>query len=184
VEPLRKLLTSLKENKLPGEVALDVLQTAALFPALNAGEPDANALLVGGNVDEGRRIFQERSDVACARCHTVNGAGGNVGPALDHIGAKQTREYLLDAIIAPNKEIAKGYENLLVTHAGGQTAGVVIRETGLAVEINSLEDGPVTIQKSDIKKVTRGLSAMPEGLSQMLTPFDLRNLVEYLASLK
>jgi hypothetical protein len=40
------------------------------------------------------------------------------------------------------------------------------------------------IKKADIKNMSRSLSAMPEGLGQMLTPFELRNLVEYLASLK
>jgi len=183
-DPLKKLVGDLKENKLPAEVALDVLETAAAYPALNGGEVPISALLAGGNIEEGRRIFQERSDVACTRCHVVGGAGGTVGPPLDGVGAKQTREYLLEAIVAPNKEITKGYENVLIAHTGGQVAGVVIRETGAAVEINSVEDGPVTIKKSDIKKVSRGLSAMPEGLGQMLTPFELRNLVEYLASLK
>ncbi|HUS35810.1 MAG TPA: PQQ-dependent sugar dehydrogenase [Verrucomicrobiae bacterium] len=181
VEPLKKLI-----GKAAPELALDVSQTAALYPALKEGAEikNPNPLLIGGNVNEGRRIFEERSDLACTRCHAVKGNGGTVGPALDGIGGKQTREYLLESILQPNKQIAKGYDNLLVTHAGGQTAGVVIRETGVAVEINSLEDGPVTIPKADIRNISRGMSAMPEGLGQMLTPFELRNLVEYLASLK
>lgn len=183
VEPLKRLL-----GKVAPELALDVSQTAAMYPALKesvgAATQDLNPLLAGGNTIEGKRTFEERSDLACTRCHAVKGNGGTVGPALDGIGGKQTREYLLDSIVEPNKQIAKGYENLLVTHAGGQTAGVVIRETGVAVEINSVEDGPVTIRKADIRNISRGMSAMPEGLGQMLTPFELRNLVEYLASLK
>jgi quinoprotein glucose dehydrogenase len=181
VEPLKKLL-----GKVAPELALDVLQTAALYPALkeSSATNDMKPLLAGGNALEGRRIFEERSDLACLRCHVVKGNGGTVGPALDGIGGKQTREYLLESIVEPNKQIAKGYENLLVTHAGGQTAGVVVRETGIAVEINSVEDGPVTIRKTDIRNISRGMSAMPEGLGQMLTPFELRDLVEYLASLK
>jgi quinoprotein glucose dehydrogenase len=183
VEPLKKQL-----SKMTPEVALDVSQTAALYPALKEGAQaavkDLNPLPAGGNANEGRRIFEERSDLACTKCHAVKGQGGTVGPALDGIGGKQTREYLLDSILQPNKQIAKGYENLVVTHAGEQTAGVVTRETGVAIEINSIEDGPVTIRKADIQNISRGLSAMPEGLGQMLTPFELRNLVEYLASLK
>jgi quinoprotein glucose dehydrogenase len=183
VEPLKRLLA----GKVAPEVALDVSQTAAMYAGLKesaeAAVKDQNPLLAGGNAIEGRRVF-ERSDVACVRCHAVKGNGGTVGPALDGIGAKQTRAYLLDAILLPNKEIAQGYDNLLITHAGGVTAGMVIRETGVAVEINSIEDGPVTIQKADIRNIARGLSAMPEGLGQLLTPFELRDLVEYLASLK
>jgi quinoprotein glucose dehydrogenase len=115
----------------------------------------------------------------------VKGNGGTVGPPLDGIGAKQTREYLLDSILYPNKAIAKNYENLLITYQGGaQVSGIFLRETGVTLEINSLEDGPLTIKKADVRNISRSLSAMPEGLGQMLTPFELRNLVEYLASLK
>lgn len=181
MEPLKKLI----EGTIAPEVALDVSETAAMYPALKeAASKGQNRLLAGGNAIEGRRIFEERVDLACTRCHAIKGNGGTVGPALDGIGGKQKREYLLDAILEPNKEIAKGYENLLITHAGGQTAGAVIRETGVTVEINSVEDGPVTIKKADIRNIARGMSAMPEGLGQMLTPFELRDLVEYLAALK
>jgi hypothetical protein len=35
-----------------------------------------------------------------------------------------------------------------------------------------------------VKQRERGPSAMPEGLGDQLTPFELRDLVEYLATLK
>ncbi|HEY6226897.1 MAG TPA: PQQ-dependent sugar dehydrogenase [Verrucomicrobiae bacterium] len=194
-EPLKIDLEKLGRKELSPELGLDLLQTAARYPALkdvadaavksaftNATE---GPLLVGGNADEGRRIFEERSDVACMKCHSVKGSGATVGPPLDGIGAKQSREYLLESILYPNKTIAKGYDTLLVTYLGGsQVSGIFVRETGITLEINSPEDGPITIKKADVKNISRSLSAMPEGLGQLLTPFELRNLVEYLASLK
>ncbi|HUS09552.1 MAG TPA: hypothetical protein VMZ30_03725 [Pyrinomonadaceae bacterium] len=51
-------------------------------------------------------------------------------------------------------------------------------------QFTSPEDGPLTIKKADVRNISRSLSAMPEGLGQLLTPFELRNLVEYLSSLK
>jgi quinoprotein glucose dehydrogenase len=194
-EMLKRNLGGLGQKELPPEAALDLLQAAARYPGLkeeaelaakaaftNAAE---GPLLLGGNAAEGRRIFEEREDVACVRCHSVKGNGGTVGPPLDGIGAKQTREYLLDSILYPNKAIAKNYENLLITYQNGsQVSGIFLRETGVTLEINSPEDGPLTIKKADVRNISRSLSAMPEGLGQTLTPFELRNLVEYLASLK
>jgi hypothetical protein len=49
------------------------------------------------------------------------------------------------------------------------------------------EDGLLTVTKvakSAVKQRERGPSAMPEGLGDQLTPFELRDLVEYLATLK
>jgi hypothetical protein len=40
------------------------------------------------------------------------------------------------------------------------------------------------VKKSDIKTRDKGLSPMPEGMGQILGKQDLRNLVEFLSSLK
>jgi quinoprotein glucose dehydrogenase len=194
-EPLKADLEKLGRKELPTEIGLDLLQAADSYPSLKeAAEAAAKSaftnvttgpLLIGGDAKEGKRLFTERNDLACTRCHTVGGEGGKVGPALDGIGARQSREYLLESIQFPNKVIAKGFESLLVTlNDNTQVAGLVTRETGAQIELNSPEDGPVVVRKNDIRNISRSLSAMPEGLDQMMTPFELRNLVEYLASLK
>ncbi len=54
------------------------------------------------------------------RCHKVNGIGGEVGPDLTGIGKKQQRDYLLESIVDPNKQIAKGYETVVITLTNGQ----------------------------------------------------------------
>jgi len=50
--------------------------------------------------------------------------------------------------------------------------------------LNSPEDGIVKIKKEEIEKRERGLSSMPEGMGKVLTKFELRDLIEFLASLK
>jgi hypothetical protein len=50
--------------------------------------------------------------------------------------------------------------------------------------LNSPEDGLVKINKTDIKSRGKDLSAMPEELRQVLSKHDLRDLVEFLATLK
>ena len=113
------------------------------------------------------------------------GEGGEVGPDLTKVGTGKTREYLLESIIYPNKHIAAGFESLLVTMKDGAIyAGLLKGETDAEIELNSPEDGILKLKKADIKERQRGLSGMPEELRQVLTKQDLRNLVEFLSSLK
>jgi quinoprotein glucose dehydrogenase len=149
----------LKDLKIPAEVRLDFAQ------AVNA--PISNdMLLVGGDAAEGKKIYEEKTEVACTRCHIVNGGGGTVGPALDGIGARQSREYLLESITAPNKIIAKGFEAVVITLTDQRTFnGALLREDDVIVELNSPDDGRLVIKKRDIRSMVKSLSAMPEGLS-------------------
>lgn len=141
--------------------------------------------LVGGDAAEGKRIFFEKAEVYCLRCHKVNGEGGEVGPDLTGIGAKQSREYLLESIVLPNKQISEGFESTIVNLKSGTTyAGVTKSETAAEIELNSPEDGLVKLQKANIQTRERGPSAMPEELRQILTKQELRHLIEYLANLR
>ncbi len=142
-------------------------------------------MLYGGDAKAGRRLFFEREEIGCSKCHTINGTGGQAGPVLTGIGSRRDRGYLVESITHPNAQIAEGWENLLVTAEDGTTyAGIVKRETPGELEINSPEDGLVKVQKSKIKSRTRTLSAMPEEFRQILPKKDLRDLVEFLATSK
>ena len=141
--------------------------------------------LAGGNAIAGRKIFQERADVSCVRCHKIGNDGGDVGPNLAGIGQKQPREYLLESLVAPNAKIAPGFESVTLTMKNGTLhAGSVKQETTEELVLNSPEEGFLTLRKSDITDRQRGLSGMPEGLGQTLSKRDLRDLVEFLATVK
>lgn len=141
--------------------------------------------LEGGNAEAGRKIFFERADVACVRCHKVKGEGGEVGPELTGVGTRNPREYILESIVSPNSKIAVGFETVLVNLKDGSAyAGQLKKETDTELVINSPEDGLVTVKKSNIASRERGLSGMPEELRQMLSKQDLRNLVEFLYTTK
>lgn len=141
--------------------------------------------LRGGDAEEGRRVFHEVEAVQCLRCHKIAGDGGVVGPDLAGIGSRQSREYILEAIVHPNAVVAKGFENLLIEMKDGREwSGTIAEETTDTLVLNTVEEGMVTIRKADITDRRIGLSSMPEGLADLIPPRDLRNLVEYLASLK
>lgn len=152
-----------------------------------SGDPLAawRECLEGGNAEAGRRVFLEKPEASCVRCHRVKGEGGEVGPELTGVGTRQAREYLLESIVLPNAKIAQGFETVLVTLKNGTLqAGVMKGETAETLTLLSPEDGLLKIQKADIKSRERGASGMPEGLAAAVGREELRNLIEFLSSLK
>lgn len=147
---------------------------------------DFSEALAGGNAESGRKIFFERQDVACVRCHKLGGqGGGEVGPELTGIGARVDRQYLLESIVAPNARLTSGFENLLITLRDKSTVTGLLREDDLEyVYITSPEDGDLRVPKSEIENLDLGLSSMPEEIGKILTKRELRDLIEFLAQQK
>lgn len=198
---LAKSLDQLAAGTLRPELALDLKEaiaangSAALKTRLagiaakqDAADPLAayRDTLVGGDAVNGRKIFTENQALACQRCHSIQkGDGGEVGPLLGGIGSRQTREYLLESIVAPNARIAAGFENVVLTLKNGQeVSGTVKQETPEALQILSLEDGLMTVRTADIKDREHAPSSMLEALAEQMTRRELRDLVEFLATLK
>ena len=197
---LAQWLDRLLAGTVAKELQLDLLEAAVKrpTPAIHAklkqfdtarGTNDSLAnfreVIFGGDAAAGRKIFFERVDASCLRCHKIGWEGGDVGPNLTGIGKKQPREYLLESIVSPNAKIATGFESVTLTMKNGAThAGAVKQETADWLELNSPEDGFLQLVKKDIAERQRGLSGMPEGFGQTLSKRDLRDLVEFLAKLK
>ena len=184
---LQNFSSALENGKLSAELALDVHEAIRPRSTEAGGFHDA---LVGGDAARGRQVFYGNQTVQCSRCHRAGGEGGTVGPKLDGVGSRNPREYLLESILAPNAKIAAGFENATVTLRDGRSlTGTVRHEANDALTLE-LEDGEtgatnsLSLPKADITQRQRGPSAMPEGLAAQLTPFELRDLVEFLASLK
>jgi quinoprotein glucose dehydrogenase len=132
----------------------------------------------GGDPANGRRLFAERADWGCQRCHKLRGEGGDVGPELTGIGRTRGAEHVLQSILNPNQEIAPGFENVVITLKNGETlAGMVKSETDTELVLDAGEDGRVTLPKSQVVTRQRGLSSMVEGLGEMMALRELRDLV-------
>jgi quinoprotein glucose dehydrogenase len=141
--------------------------------------------LHGGDLEAGRKVFFEKTAVACLRCHRVGKEGGEVGPVMTGIGHEKTRDYLLEAIVDPNKTIAKGFElSIILTQDGVVQQGVVKAEDENEIRLITPEAKTVVIKKADIEDRKTGKSAMPDDIIKQLSLRELRDLIEYLATLK
>ncbi len=186
------------KNDVPTEIQLDILEAARKRRTLQAKvtnyerslkpeDPLAKhrVALAGGNIERGREIFLTRSEVSCVRCHQVDGKGGAVGPDLSKIAKEKSREYLLESVAVPNAQIAKGFETLVVVTADGRSyVGIAKENDDKQLKLMLADGNLVTLKKSDIEETAKGQSAMPADLVNKLSPSDLRDLVEFLASLK
>lgn len=141
--------------------------------------------LEGGDKEAGKNVFFQKIAVACVRCHKLEGQGGDVGPELNGIGSKQKRDYLLESIILPEKNIAKGFESLIIVLSNGKTVtGILKQDKPNEIVLMDFEGKLMTVKKADIEEKKIGKSAMPADLYKQLNKQELRDLVEYLASLK
>ena len=197
---LTALLGELSAGKIPSEVQVELLEAADKHPApavkaklkayadaLPKTDPLAafQPCLTGGDKTAGETIFREHAVAACLRCHKLKGSGGEAGPDLTGIGAKQDRAYFLESIVLPNAKIADGFQTLVVTMKDGDIqAGVIKSETAADLVLQMAGAPPVTLKKAGIKARDTAPSGMPPNLGDLLTKREIRDLVEFLASLK
>ncbi|MFO0803169.1 MAG: PVC-type heme-binding CxxCH protein [Gemmataceae bacterium] len=144
--------------------------------------------LAGGDAEKGRAIFLNNNAVYCVRCHKLEGNGGEVGPALDGIAGgpmPKSRRYLLESIALPSAQIAKGFETAVLTLVDGRVvSGIVKEETKKQVKLLTAEAKELVIPAEDIESRRTGPSAMPDDLHKKLSRRELRDVVEFLVSLK
>ena len=163
-------------------------QLAAFETTRKATDPLARwrECLEGGDGEVGKEIFAEKAEAACMRCHKVKGEGGDVGPDLAEVGKKMGREFVLQSIVDPNAVIAKGYDNMMVTLKDGNiVAGLLNAETADELALKNPADGKLQRVKKSVMKERASLpSAMPPGMGEVLTKRELRDLVQYLSTLK
>jgi quinoprotein glucose dehydrogenase len=185
-------LARLPDGGLAMDAMLEWMDAASKRPALKekaakvqsglAANADA---LEGGDAAVGRRIFFERSDVQCLRCHTIAGQGGQVGPDLSKIAAQKDRMYLLDSMLLPNKQIAEGWgQTAFQMQSDAVEVGRIEKETDAAVTLLLPDGQRKQLAKADIKARKTALSAMPEDIAKQLSRRDLRDLVAFLATLR
>ncbi|HEY7315076.1 MAG TPA: PVC-type heme-binding CxxCH protein [Gemmataceae bacterium] len=131
----------------------------------------------------GRRVFFHPKLAACSRCHRVEGRGALVGPDLSTIGRTE-RRHILEAILRPSNLVAPHYQTWQIETTDGKV------RTGMLIGTNLDEYTYVDAKGDRFKLNTRTIvesrslpaSIMPDGLSDLLTDQELRDLLAYLCA--
>jgi quinoprotein glucose dehydrogenase len=140
--------------------------------------------LQGGDVITGRRIFFQSQTGQCMRCHAYDDMGGNVGPSMNGIGRKLSRQELLESLVDPSKRIAPGYGMVTLELAGGKRViGVLSEENTESLLVSRGNQADTLVRKRDVVERKNAPSSMPD-MKGVLNRREIRDLVAYLATLK
>jgi putative heme-binding domain-containing protein len=169
----------------PAPQTNSVTPKAAVDPVKEQRMAEFRETLAGGNADVGRKVFFESPAANCGKCHKAGGQGGDNGPVLDGIAARQSREFILESILFPNAVINTNFQTVVVLlKSNSGVSGTLGSETETNLVLITPEDGAVTVAKTDIVRRYIGVSPMPEGIWQSLSKQELRDVIEFVASLK
>lgn len=143
----------------------------------------AATAMAQGDPSRGETLYR-RAEFGCITCHAIGGAGGKVGPDLTSIGASAPADYLIESILFPNAKIKEGYHSIQVETTDDQElSGILVRENGPELVIRNAQNAEVSLPKNKIKSRANGMSLMPSGLIDELSPGDRSDLFRFLAEL-
>jgi putative heme-binding domain-containing protein len=142
------------------------------------------ANLVGRDLVKGKAMYAAS---LCQSCHTMQGAGGAIGPDLSQLGTRFSPKDILVATLDPNATISDQYHaTVLELKAGGSLVGKITDEDGQNYYLSQNPFAP-----ADIKKVPKNtvslkknsdVSIMMPGLVNRLNEEELKDLMAYLIS--
>ena len=135
------------------------------------------SLSLAGDVDNGRVLFRKH----CSTCHKVEGVGHEIGPSLASIKTRGAETILVN-VLDPNREVNPQYLNYVVlTEDGRAMTGMISAESATSVTLQRAEGATDTVLRVDIDRLkSTGLSIMPEGLEENLSPQGLADVIAYL----
>jgi putative membrane-bound dehydrogenase-like protein len=114
----------------------------------------------------------------CASCHRLGNEGREVGPDLLAV-AGNSNERLLQSILDPNAVVLPGFEAYQVALDDGEELdGLIAGDTGPSLLLRLSDGATRSLDRQRIQSLhTSGVSLMPEGLEEGLTPQDLADLI-------
>ncbi|MBS0207682.1 MAG: HEAT repeat domain-containing protein [Planctomycetes bacterium] len=136
-----------------------------------------------GDAKRGEQVFR-RADLSCTKCHSLNKAGGDIGPELTTVGAVSPVDYVINSILQPDLAIKEQYlTRIIQTNSGEVHTGIVASRDNLRVLLKEASGQVVSIPTADIDEEAEGKSLMPKGLAKFLTHDELIDLVKFISEL-
>ena len=139
--------------------------------------------LQGGNAEKGRGIFFGHAQAQCSKCHALKQIDKQVGPSLEGIAKRHSREYLLQSIVDPQAEIVPGYGIVTVQLTDGRTgSGTLMSESDNGITVNLPDNSRESFATSEIKSQSKSVGTMPDPITILILR-QIRDLVAYLATM-
>jgi putative heme-binding domain-containing protein len=132
-----------------------------------------------GVPERGHELYRQ----LCAACHRLHGEGGTIGPDLTTAN-RRDKDFMLTSLVDPSAVIRKEYLNYTVRTTDGRVLnGFIAGDSGGTVVLGSATGERTEIPRDRIAAMEdSGVSLMPEGLLNALTPQQLRDLFAWLQS--
>lgn len=201
-----RLVGALRNHRLPPDTAkrllramyavgrsdtglVDVLsQAAGMSSDVSPPTPAQIAQIVAdvtaqGDPTRGEQIFR-RKELSCMSCHSVNRAGGQVGPDLSGVGGSSPVDYIVTSVLEPNRAVKEQYvTRRFILSTGIILTGVVLDRDEVQVNLRDAQGQKIAVPVADIEEETEGPSMMPQGLTRFLTHDELVDLCRFVSDL-
>ena len=180
-------------NDWAGHDLLPALKTAGIYDPetivlREAIVPEPAADLPQLSLDEiaslkGDAARGKTTALRCVMCHAMDGAGADVGPALDGWGRGKSDDVIATAIVRPDAAIAHGYNGTQIRTKDGVTIqGLLIKE-GDPLMIRSMGGLTQIVPADRVASRTRMPRSLMMSAAQLgLTAQDVADLVAFLRS--
>jgi len=147
----------------------------------------AGVLELTGDIRSGGKLLSPAGKLAsCLACHSAGTGGGALGPNLNGVGSRLSREQLLESLTDPSRTIAPDYRVWTVETRHGELHSGFRRPSGDDTWILALATGQeLAIPLSEVRTARpQPQSLMPEGLLTQLSEQEVADLLAYLESLR
>ena len=135
--------------------------------------------LEGGNWLRGEKEFFGTT-ANCAKCHTMRGVGGKIGPDLSNLPQRDYASVLRD-VTQPSFAINPDYVSQTVLLADGRALAGTTRVDGDNLIVADQEGKETVVPRADVEELAHSpQSIMPEGLPKALGEERLRDLMTFL----
>ena len=197
---IEKLVKDLIDGRIAPEIQLEVLEEATAiardYPEIRMLMDNYNnyinkqsvmkrydVAIKGGNAEKGKGIFFSHAQAQCSKCHALKQIDKQIGPSLEGIAKRHSREFLLQSIVDPQAEITLGYGIVTAKLNDNRiVSGTLLNKDKNRITIKLPNNSLEYFATSEIKSLSKPVGTMPD-LKAILNLRQVRDLVAYLATL-
>jgi putative heme-binding domain-containing protein len=135
--------------------------------------------LEGGSWARGRQVFLSE-EAACAKCHTLHGRGGQIGPDLSNVVHRDYASILRD-LAEPSFAINPDYVTYKAALKDGRVLTGTLRTHQDQLHFGDEKGQSVVVRRAEVERMEPlTKSTMPDDLPKTLGPERMKDLLTYL----